>query len=162
MACRGVFFALNADDEKKVLDAASDEALIEVIQEDIEERWDSDWLTEVDKAWDAMHRCLGDGTLSSGPTPLSMCVLGGRQLHAGRDYVVSYLSAGEVGTVAAALAGIDETWFARRYETLEDTDYDGPVGAEDRQYTWESFIATRHLFEKASGEGRAMIFTVDQ
>src|SRR5512141_534136 len=119
MACRGVFFALSVADEKKVLAAASDEALIEVIQEDIEERWDAEWLVEVDKAWDAMHRCLGDGSLSSGPTPLFMCVLGGRQLHEGDDYIVSYLSGAEVKTVATALVGIDREWFARRYKALE-------------------------------------------
>lgn len=162
MACRGVFFALSAADEKKVLDAVSDEALIEVIQEDIEERWDTHWIAEVDKAWDAMHRCLGDGTLSSGPTPLSKCVLGGRQLHEGSDYIVSYLSAADVKTVAAALAGIDKEWFGRRYDTLEDTDYEGPIGSDDYEYTWENFTGTRDLFVKASHDGRAMLFTVDQ
>ncbi len=162
MACRGVFFALSAPDEKKVLDAPSDDALIEVIKEDIEERWDAEWLAEVDKAWDAMHRCLGDGTLRSSPHPLSRCVLGGRQLHEGSDYIVSYLSAAEVKTVAAALAGIEKEWFARRYDMLEDTDYEGPFGSDDHEYTWEYFTRTRELFVKASRDGRAMLFTVDQ
>lgn len=127
-----------------------------------EECWDSEWLAEVDKSWDAMHRCLGDGSLESGPTPLAKCVLGDRQLHGAGDYIVSYLPAGEVKTVAVALAGIEKEWLARRYETLEDTDYEGPIGADDFEYTWEYFSAARELFEKASREGRTMIFTVDQ
>ena len=64
--------------------------------------------------------------------------------------------------MAAALAGVDQAWLARRYETLGDTDYDGPVGSDDCEYTWEYFTATRELFERASRDGRAMIFTVDQ
>jgi hypothetical protein len=162
MVCRGVFFALTADDERKLLAASSDDELVEVISEDIEERWDAEWLAEADKAWDAMHRCLGDGTLNPGDSVLSKCVLGGRQLYKGEDYFVSFLAALEVKDVAAALEGVEQAWFFARYESLSEGDYDGPHGAEDRDYTWESFVATRELFRKAAQGGRAMAFTVDQ
>ena len=35
--------------------------------EEIEDRWDRDWLVETDKAWDAIHRCLTGGTLELWP-----------------------------------------------------------------------------------------------
>ena len=161
MACRGVYFALSPEDEVKLLDCKSDDDLIELIQEDIEERWDTDWLAEVDKAWDAIHRCLGDGSLDVTDDPLSKFVLGGRQLTGEDNYTVSYLAAAEVREVAAASAAISESWMHGRYDKLVSTDYDGPHGEDDRQYTWENFVDARRLFEKAAAAGRSMIFTVD-
>src|SRR5215470_7370445 len=105
MACRGVYFALTDEDAKRVLAAAGDDdALIELIQEDIEARWDTNWLAETDKAWDAIHRCLTDGRLSfESSTPRHMCVLGGRQLYEGDDYIISFVAPDQVKEVAAAI-----------------------------------------------------------
>jgi len=50
MACRGVFFALTAKDVKRLLAAESDDDVLEIVEEEIEERWDEDWLQETDKA----------------------------------------------------------------------------------------------------------------
>jgi hypothetical protein len=83
MACRGVHFALSAGEQQRLLAAAGDDdAVLSVILEDIEQRWDNDWLQETDKAWDAIHRCLTDGTLSfESISPFHKCILGGRQLY---------------------------------------------------------------------------------
>ena len=62
MACRGVFFALT-EAQQTTLDSASDDDEVMGAIEDIEEAWDKENLAECDKAWDAMHRCLADGTL---------------------------------------------------------------------------------------------------
>jgi len=164
MACRGVFFALTDEDAKRVLaTAGDDDALIELIQEDIEERWDTDWLAETDKAWDAMHRCLTDGRLSfKSTTPRGMCVLGGRQLHKGSDYIVSLVTPDQVKQVAAAIADIDEAWVRERYFAIPASDYGCPLTEEDCGYTWSSFEGVRALYQKAAASGRAMLFTVDQ
>jgi Domain of unknown function (DUF1877) len=71
MAGRGVHFALTAEEEARLVDEpdGDDDHLIDVLGE-IEERWDRDWLVETDKAWDAIHRCLTDGTLNYGHDPL--------------------------------------------------------------------------------------------
>ena len=37
--------------------------MLDIVQEEIEEPWDEEWLLEMDKAWDAIHRCLTDGRL---------------------------------------------------------------------------------------------------
>jgi hypothetical protein len=165
-----VYFALGEDDAKALIAANGDAAVIEVIQEDIEERWDEAWLRETDKAWDAMHRCLTDGKLAcKGKSILEKCVLGGKQLHEGDEYIVSFLTPSEVKAVSEALKPIEQAWFREKYFALKKkflwfdlTDYDGPIGEEDFAYTWGYFEETRAFFEKANKAGRAVIFTVDQ
>ena len=162
MACRGVYFALSQDDAGRVTRAAGDDdALIEILQEEIEERWDVNWLCETDKAWDAIHRCLSGGSLASDGSTLSKCVLGGRQLHAGEGYIVSFLEPHEARAVARDISRIDEPWMRRQYERLADHGY-GPAGEDDFLYTWEYFQGVREFFTKAAAANRAVVFTVDQ
>ncbi|MCL4694205.1 MAG: DUF1877 family protein [Candidatus Hydrogenedentes bacterium] len=168
MACLGVYFALTDDDSEKLLAATSDREVVELIQEDIEERWDADWLLQIDKAWDALHRCLTDGTLTARGTVRSKCVLGGRQLHRGGDYTISFLDAGEVKEAYEALRPIDETWFRQQYFALKKkflwfdiSDYEGEIGEEDFDYTWTAFLDTRAFFHKAAQANRPIVFTVD-
>ena len=164
MAARGVHFALTPQEESRLLAAAgNDAALLGVVQEEIEERWDVAWLCETDKAWDAIHRCLTDGTLDrTPPTPERMCVLGGRQLHRGRDQIVCYLAPPEVALVSEAVAPVTEADFRARYDTIGAHGYAGPVSEDDFGYTWSYFELLRGLFAKAAVAGRAMVFSVDQ
>jgi hypothetical protein len=53
MACRGVHFAVEADTVKLLLDAKSDSAVLDIVQEDIEQKWNEEWLHQTDKSWDA-------------------------------------------------------------------------------------------------------------
>lgn len=170
MGCRGIYFALTEDDAKKLIGANGDAAVKKVIHEDIEERWDEDWLQPTDKAWDAMHRCLTDGTLvCKGKLILEKCVLGGKQLHRGSEYIVSFLTPSEVKDVSDALRSISQDWLRQKYFNLKKkflwfdlTDYEGSIGEDDYGYTWSYFEETREFFEKAGKAGRAVVFTVDQ
>jgi len=98
MACRGVHFAIAEVDAKRLLSAPSDDAILEIIQDDIEERWEEEWLYQSDKTWDAIHRCLSDGTLGpdGGTYPLKLAVLNGRRLYSRDDYIVSPVTLDEV------------------------------------------------------------------
>lgn len=124
----------------------------------IEEDWDEDWLCELDKAWDAIHRILGDGTVE-GPqpqTPLSKAVHGGRPLS---DSCSSFLSTAETCEVAEALSRVEEKWFRSRFgEIVVATDYAGPGDADDLEYAWSYFQAMREFFTKAASAGRAVVF----
>lgn len=162
MACRGVHFALRADEAARLLAARDDEALVEVLQEEIEERWDAEWLCETDKAWDAIHRCVGDGSLVADGSMLGKCVLGGRQLHRGDDYVISYVTPAEVAAIAVELEFVDRPWLRQRYDGIPSHGYDGPFGDEDFEYTWNNLQDLRLLFRKAAAAGRSMVFTVDR
>ena len=159
----GVHFALSPEDEQRLLAAAGDDAVIEVVEEIEERGLDEDRTCQTDKAWDALHRCLTDGSLlyESGPFPLSAAILGGRQLIDEADYTVSYVPADRVPPVAEALAAVDREWLRHRYDTLSGTDYDGPLGDDDFEYTWDGLQDVREFYLTAARGGWAVIFTVD-
>ena len=113
----GVHFAIDADQERLLLAAADsgDTDAVSDLVEDVEENWTEPGLSvSTDKAWEAMHRCLGDGTLDpdGGAYPLSHAILGGRYLH-DEDYGV-YVSAAEAEDMAQALRQVNEAWLRQR------------------------------------------------
>lgn len=144
--------------------AQSDLELLEFIQEEIEHRWDEQWLVEMDKAWDAIHRCLSDGTLdrNGGSVSLRLAILGGRQLYRGSDYIIALVTPDEVREVARVIAAIDEAWFREKYEALNEDDYGYPKSSEDFEHTWDYFQSLPPFFERAGDAERYVIFTVDQ
>jgi hypothetical protein len=162
MSSRGVHFAVSPAQEKLLLAAKSDRKLMGLVEE-IEEAWERPFVCETDKAWDAIHRCLTDGSLLyvSGEYPLNHCICGGRQLLRGREYTVSYVSAPQVKEVASALTKITRAWMRKRYDQLDPEEYDEvELGNEDFEYTWENFLDVRRFYKKAAEAGRAVIFTV--
>lgn len=164
MSQRGVYFALLQPEVAKLRQAHSDADLLAIIQDDIEEHWDTAWLFQTDKAWAGLHRCLTDGRLefTNGTYPLNACVLGGEQLHRGDDYIVSLLTPSQVREVADALGGIDAEWLRKRYFAMGEADYGSPLTDEDFDYILkDGFVGLPEFFAKAAAAGRAMIFTVD-
>src|SRR5258705_825739 len=144
MACRGVYFALTNDEAKHLLESADKDDVVDFIQEEIEARWDEEWLQEVDKSWDAIHRSLTDGTLQCrGKSPLERFVLGGKQLSRRSDYIVSYLTPHEVRDVSDAARTVSKDWFREQYFKLKRTflgmdfsNYDGPINETDFEHSW--------------------------
>jgi hypothetical protein len=131
---------------------------------EIEEAWEVPFVVESDKAWDAIHRCLTDGSLLyvSGEYPLNLCICGGRQLHRRPGYTASFISAPQVKDVAAALDKVMKRWMRKRYFLIDPEEYDEvELGEEDFSYTWENFLHVRRFYRKAAEAGRAVIFTVD-
>ena len=164
MACRGVHFAITQGDADRLLRATSDESVLEIVQEDIEQRWDEGWLYESDKAWDAIHRCLTDGSLDQdgGTYPLKLAILGGKQLHAGDHYIISLVTPGEVRDVASQLSKIDMNWLRQQYNAIDPEQYGMPKSEDDWQYTWDYYAGLPEFFSRAARADRYVIFTVDQ
>lgn len=82
--------------------ATRDDAEVRAFVEELDM---GDWAGEpldcgTDKAWDAIHRCLSDGTLGCGRrlSPLDMTVLGGGHHHDGDDYIVAHLRSSSPST----------------------------------------------------------------
>lgn len=158
----GVHFAVTAEQERELLAAADtgDTDGLADLLENIEEGWDRPELSvATDKAWDAIHRCLGGGTLDpdDGGYPLSHAVLGGRHLH--DEYYVVHVTAAEAHDVAAALQNIDETWLRSRYDALAGSGYDGPHDEADFEYTWTGFADLCEFYRRAAEHRRAVVFT---
>jgi hypothetical protein len=162
MSARGVHFAITPEQEQALLAARSDRKVMALVEE-IEDGWEEPFVCETDKAWEAIHRCLTDGTLLyvSGEYPLNHCICGGRQLlQDEEDYTVSYVSAPQVKDVAAALAGITEEWLRQRYDKLDPAEYPC-MDDEDFDYVWEWFSDLCAFYQRAAAAGRAVIFSVD-
>jgi hypothetical protein len=157
----GVHFAIGVEQAKQLLDAADDDELIAIVEE-IEAVWESAF--ETDKAWDALHRCLSDGSLNatSGQPPLSQVFFGGRVLNEEPDYFVVLTTPEQVKEIAEALAKVTKPWLRSRYFELPFPDYQGEKSEDDWEYTFAQFEGLPEFFARAANDGRHVIFTVDQ
>jgi hypothetical protein len=167
MACRGVHFALTDSEAKALLACEGDEARIEYVQERIEAPFfdgQPERLAETDKAWDAMHRALTDGSLKCHEAlfPATHLVLGGQPLYQGRGYIMSLKSPTEVHAVANFIEGITKGTFRARYDLLDPEDYEGEKDDDDFEYTWQWFTELRDFWTRAHENGHHVLFTVDQ
>jgi hypothetical protein len=159
----GVHFAIDMRTADRLLAAADDDEVARLVEEIEEESLGIDHC-DTDKAWDAIHRCLTDGSLgyANGTYPLNAAVLGGAQLYEGDDYIVSLLTAGRVGEVAQAVAEVERAAFEEGYRRIDVRDYGPNLGDEDLAYTWASFLELVDFFRRAADAGSCVIFTVGQ
>jgi len=167
MPRRGTFYAITPEEAERLLALVGNDA--ELAKECLElwtpERQRQRFIAPVDHAWEVLHRCMADGTLrgiGAGSDPLQWCVLGGKSLHQGKEYIVCYVTPEQTAEVAEELDDIDVEWFVGRYKLLPTAGYTGPIDNEDFQYNWEYFTNVRNLYSKAAGDGRGVVFVTDQ
>ena len=108
MSCLGVHFALTESEVQTLLDFEDEQDRLDHIQEVIEEDYlanHREFCAESDKAWDAIHRALGDGEMSfaGGSYPLNHVILGGESLYDAEDYIISLKTPAQAKDIAAAL-----------------------------------------------------------
>lgn len=164
MSGRAVHFAITDDDVAKLQKAPDAASIIEIITEEIEERWEKEQglVAETDKAWDGIHRCLTNGLLEyeSGELPLKLCILGGT-LVCDEGLIVCYVQNGQLPELSAALRQVTKKWFREQYFKIPPEDYEFEIGDEDFEYIWNWFEGLPGFFERAQESGRHVIFTVD-
>jgi hypothetical protein len=160
----GMHFAISYDQAMKLLKCKSDEDLVTMVEEEIEEAATEENSFETDKAWDALHRSLSNGTLDvrQGERPLNMAFFGGRILNRGTDYFVILLTPTEVKQVAQALAEVTEAGLKKRYFDQKFPNYQGEKSEEDWEYSWSSFQGLPEFFLQAGARKDHVIFTVAQ
>lgn len=160
----GMHFAIGYDQAMKLLKCKSDEDLVSLVEEEIEESAGEEDSFQTDKAWDAIHRCLSDGSLDvrRGTRPLNQAILGGNILNKEQDYFVVLLTPTEVKAVAEALGKVTEDWMKKKYFDQKFPDYQGEKSQEDWEYTWSSFQGLPEFFANAAGRKQHVIFTVGQ
>mgnify|MGYP003341493310 CR=1 FL=1 len=160
----GVHFAVD-DDTLSALEGAAkagDDEEVLALVDDLEDEWDEAWTKESDRAWDAIHRVLTDGTLKPGQGPLAPLILGGRSLLKDEgEHHCRLATKAQVKAAAKALEAFTEDEFRARFQKLKakGSDYEGDGDADDLDYTWDWFLEVRELFFQASQEGRAVLFT---
>ena len=165
MGCLGVHFALTSADEQALRAIASGDDRVEHVKEVIEEReLGGEWAYDTDKAWDAIHRCLTDGSLAydNGTFPLSHVILGGEVMHEGDDYILSFKTESQVRDIAAALQCVTKGRLRKAFDSLDEDDYGMELDEEHFEYTWEYFKDLQTFFAKAAKAGRSVLFTADQ
>jgi len=168
MSRRGTVYAITPDEADRLLALVGDDAALarEALDLYSIERAKSHFIAALDKSWDILHRCLTDGTVrdfGKGTTPLSWCLLGGKSLHAGKEFIICYVTAQQVPQVAEALDKIEIQWLIGRYSSILQTGgYAGPITNEDFDYTWDYFTNLRNLYTKAAAANRAIVFVTDQ
>lgn len=164
MTARGVHFAITDDDLFKLQQASSSAEIIDIVTEDIEERWEKQagFVAETDKAWDAIHRCLTNGKLEyeGGDFPLKLCILGGRLICEEDDYLIALVDHAQLADLVAALRTITKTGFRDQYDLIPPEDYDGTLNDDDFEYTWSWFSKLPMFFHNAAKADRHVIFTV--
>lgn len=166
MGCLGVHFSLSSDEVER-LRTIDESARVDFVHEVIEQEYftnQPERKVESDKAWDAMHRVLSDGELTwnGGDYPLNHVVLGGELLYTGSDFIMVLKSPDQVRDVAAALPGVTEDEFRRRYFGLDPNSYGCPLSEIDFAYTWDLFQDVREFWMTAASEERYILFTADQ
>ena len=154
MGCLGVHYSFPKDQGGELWDG--DEASLAFVDE-LEDRWDTYYLQQTDKAWDAIHRCLADGTLTwaGGEWPLNGAILGS-------DYIIMFLDDQDVAEIADALDEVTQPWFRDRFFALPAHGYEGRADETGFDYTWYWFERMRAFFRKTADEGRQIVFTADQ
>jgi hypothetical protein len=140
---------------------------LDFLQSEIETKYfneHKDRIAESDKAWDAMHRALGDGDLSwtTGPYPLRLAVIGGELIYAGDDYIMSLKTPAEVKDVAKAVVTITEDEFRQKYDAVDPDRYGFQKSEDDFGYTWDWFAGVVAFYQQAAAEDRWVLFTADQ
>ena len=160
----GMHFAVSYEQAMKLLKCKSDEDLVTMVQEEIEANAGEENSFQTDKAWDALHRSLSNGTLDvrQGERPLALAFLGGNILNRDSGYFVVLLTPTEVNQVAGALAKVTEDGLKKRYFDQKFPNYQGEKSQEDWEYSWSSFQGLPDFFARAAARKQHVIFTVGQ
>ena len=164
MGCRAVHFSIDADTVAELLEATTDDDRREVIEFIEEDLWSEnpDIGYETDKAWDAIHRCLTDGTLAPGEGPLAKFVLGGKSIHQGDDHILCVVSPQEAAAAAVAARDMNEAEFRNRYSRLSQDQTGWQPSEEDFEYTWGWFENLPKFFADSAAKGRWIVVSIDQ
>ncbi len=161
----GVLFSISQQEVDKLRSLETDEARIAYIAE-LDEHYfekDEERLATIEESWDAMQRTLSNGTLDagSGSFPLSHIVVGGEQLFAGDEYLISLKTPEQVKEIASAMRNMKWGAFRQRYFNIDPAQY--PAHSEnDFLYTWDHFEDMKPFWAQAAKEGRYVMFTVDR
>jgi hypothetical protein len=173
--------ALTSDQERELLSAAeprkaawgwlkgkkadpddTDRAVVHAIQK-LDEQLAGEARCDLDLAWDAIHRSFDGGSLTFNlDEPAKGFVMGGRQLHRGDDWIISFKSSEQVRAIADAADSITDDEVGLRYDALDPNDYEVDKTEEDRAYTVEYFVALRGFYQRAAKNGQAIVFSADQ
>jgi hypothetical protein len=160
VVARGMFYAVSADDEAEMLHRAGNQtSLVEYLDTLFDDETE-EWQFDIDKAWDEMHRTLGDGDLTHELAhPLAGVVLGGRKLSAADWFIIVHKGADQVSEIADAAEAHSDDDFRERYIARSDLFDWHLLGWRDALCKYKQL---KWFYRRAANAKRAVIFAVDQ
>ena len=166
MKGQGAHIILTRDDAKKVFSASDDNAVRTVATElrGSKRHREAKLVLETGTAWNAIHRCLTEGTLdpTSGEFPLNQTILGGRRLYKGDAFEAILVRPDITPHIAEALHHLKREDIHSRYQRIDPADYGQPLTIADFDRIWNALQQIRQLYEDASNERCAVMFTVEK
>ncbi len=164
MKGQGAHIILARDDAKKVFAVNDDAAVRKVVMElrGSKKHRDLKLVLETAKSWNAIHRCLTEGTLdpTAGEFPLNHTILGGRRLHKGPEFEAIMVRPDIVPFIAEALHHLKREDVHGKYLKIDPADY-GPLSEPDFDIIWNALQQIRQMYEDATNERCAVLFTVE-
>ena len=170
MSCLGVLFAVPEETVEHIRQLPMAKRP-EYISEELEELCFEDYperTYELDKAWDAIHRSLTDGSLcfDCGEYPLCGVILGGELLYFDGeeydDYIITAKPPLMVSQLAQGLEKLTKAQFKKGYDSIDDTYPEEERSKEDMEYSWEYLQDAVPFFRHAAKQGLWVLFTADQ
>ncbi len=162
----GAYVVLTREDAKELF-SQQDDAAVRAVAERLrssQKHRDEELVLECGTCWDAIHRSLTDGTLETdgGDFPLDHAVLGGRRLFKGDGFEAILIRPDIVPHVSEGLHDLKRAEFAEKYMALDPEDYGQQPNESDCDAAWAILKLIRQLFEDASNEHAAILFTADR
>ena len=163
MPGNGVFFALGPADNQRLLALAEPRARVVWVANEIEERWDREWLLEAGDLWFPAHYCLSGATEfpPAGAPPEAKVVFGGTALGVHGTYTIDYKDPELVRSIASALGKMRDDAVWARAGLVERDVWSGAKGGEVQSDIVHLTHAVKDFYRKAADAARAVIFTVD-
>ncbi|MDE5696646.1 MAG: YfbM family protein [Lachnospiraceae bacterium] len=180
MGCLAVLFALNEQQVEELLAVERSER-VDYMREEIEEKFWNDfpeYVCELDKSWDAMHRMLTDGSLNfeNKFQPLCNVIFGGEFVYGltrqpsgeviisegEEDEYMILKTPSQVAEVAEALPKRTKEECRKCYYMIDPEDCGWQPDEEDFEYTWYYFQDSFEFWKKAAEEKRYVLFTADR
>lgn len=166
MSGQGAYIVLKRDDARRLNGLTDDDAVRRFVTElRASKAYRAEgWMLECGTAWNAIHRCLTEGTLDprAGEFPLNCCVLGGRRLHQGEGFEAVLIRPDIVPHVADAVREVKCAPFRERYFRLDPHDYGHPPNEKEFDAVWNTFRQIQQLMDEAAELRAAVLFTVER
>jgi hypothetical protein len=159
----GHHIALSREHAKRVFANKDDASLPPLIAELLGDKSlkANSQILDVKRTWDAIHRCLTEGTLDpeAGEFPLNHVILGGKKLHNGDDYIAVVVRPDMVTFIAEGLREVKEPDFRKAFFALGEKGYDQAINEKEYSFIWHMVQEIRAFFEYCDEERFAVLFT---
>ena len=162
MFVQGTYLILQREDSKRLQTLDQDEAVRAAVCELKRSKTyrDAGLVLECGDCWNAIHRCLSDGTLDPdvGEFPLNNLVLGGKRLFKGSGFYAVLVRPDIVPFVAESARDVKRSELRELYFNWTASVRSGTERKEfDR--VWSLFRQIQQLFDDASADRAAVLFT---